>query len=300
MLHVRPEISEVVGKSILITGVARSGTTIMGTLVHTLESVEFIFEPLLLYGLFPLLGEMDPKTWKFLYETYLVEDVLADSLAGRRLNFNRYDISSIREVKSIQDVDARLDSRYRRLDLFREVCNHRVAYKMPDVLPYLSRLLELYPNMSVVVMFREPEAVAESLLDRQWFSGHNRISDTIQGPWISLSPDVPFWTPEKERDSWGQASPLEKSYLYYCWQNEALLALDRKRLCVVDYDRFVDDPVQQFNEVMRYVGGKPGSKTESVLQSVILKREVVRASLGDIAPELRERVLKILDSMGCL
>ena len=313
MLQLRPVISQVVGRSILITGVARSGTSIMGTLVHSLSGVELVFEPPLLYALFPLLGQMDAATWKFLYESYLFEDFLADALAGRRSNFNRWDDSGIQKVKSIQDVDARLDSRYRRLDLFREACNHRVAYKMPDILPWVNTITgpNFYPEMQCIIMFREPEAVVDSLLKKHWFSDDGRSSDVIQGPWNRLAPDEAFWV--RDSTEWEDASELEKSYLYYLWQSEALVArnknyvlkngifetMDGKRYCIVNYDDFVREPAQEFQKVIEFVGCSPTPATAELLKTVKYQQNgMVAQTLDKISPELRGRVLNVLKEMG--
>lgn len=310
MLQLRPEISQTVGNAVLITGVARSGTTIMGTLIHSLESLEFLFEPPLLYGLFPLLGKLDEAAWKYLYETYLFEDFLLDAMAGRRLNFNKYDDSSIHKVKSPQDVDARLDSRYHRLDLFRQAVNHRIAYKMPDMLPQIDVLTKYYPDMKVVIMFREPEAVVDSLVRKRWFAPESRTSDVIQGPWLQLGPDIPFWV--RNTAEWQQASELEKAYLYYIWQNEALtlrfnlysvadsIGTGDKRYCIVDYDDFVMNPVAEFQKVMHFLGCKPTPKTAELLKTVGYQQQngTIEQSLDVVNPELRSRVMKILERMN--
>lgn len=313
MFQLRPEISEVVGKSILITGVARSGTTIMGTLVHSLESIELLFEPPLLYGLFPLLGEMDPDMWKFLYETYLLEDFLMDSLAGRRVNFNRNDDSAVQKVKSLQELDTRLDSRYRRLDLFREALNHRIAYKMPDMLPQLDVLASYYPNMQVIIMFREPEAVVDSIMKKGWFSSNARTSDVIQGPWLQLGPDVPFWV--ENTTEWQQASEIEKAYIYWIRQNEALVSLDKSyvlqngifesmdkgRYCVINYDDFVLHTEAEFQKVVDFLGAKPTSITSDLLKTVGYQQNgTIVLTLDKVSPALRERVIKVLTALGCL
>ena len=43
------ERAEVIGKSILIGGCGRSGTTILGKLIGSLEGIEYYFEPAFLH-----------------------------------------------------------------------------------------------------------------------------------------------------------------------------------------------------------------------------------------------------------
>ena len=86
-----PETSEIVNRSVVIIGTARSGTRIMGSLLWSLEETEYLFEPLMLYSLVPMIEEIPKDRWKYLFETYLVEEFLFNAMAGRFLNFNEHD-----------------------------------------------------------------------------------------------------------------------------------------------------------------------------------------------------------------
>ena len=298
MLQVRPEITQVVQNAILVTGPARSGTSLMGTLVHSLEGVEYVYEPPLLYGLMPLLGKMDPVQWRFLFETYLFEDVLVDALAGRRINLNIHDESGIRRAKSQWDVESRLNSQARRMDLFYQALSRKVAFKQPDILPWVCRLQEYYPEIRVVAMFREPEASVDSLVNQQWFSGQQSMSNVLQGPWQSLSPDIPFWVPEGQKDDWEKASPLDRAYLYWLWQVEALMALDPQRICLVNYDDLARYPNEHFQRVVEYLRAYPTPQTAALIQSVARPERPPTSSLGLTRPDLRERAEKMLQAVG--
>ena len=99
---------EKVSKAILITGTARNGTTITGQLIHSMNNVEYAFEPPTLLSLINIIDKVEKNIWKFLYETYLYEDFLINAIAGRNINFNKNDDSSIYHAKTEEEIQARI------------------------------------------------------------------------------------------------------------------------------------------------------------------------------------------------
>jgi hypothetical protein len=295
-----PEIDQLVGKAVVVTGAARSGTTVMGSLIHTLDRVEYLFEPPMLYGLFSVIDQMDPDLWRFLYANYLFEDFLMDALAGRRMNLNQHDDSSIYKAKLDADIANRLESQYRRADLFSQTSGRRIAYKAPDILPYVSHLQLYYPQTRVIIMFREPEAVVDSIRTKGWFGPRMRLSAVLQGPWRSLSPDVPFWVPEQAVDRWLGASEIERCYLYYLWMYESIFSLEPESYCLVDYNQFVADPEWQFGRVFKYLGAHPTSKTTEVLSGVRRIDQIPQETMSSVSTDIQHRVHALFDEVDDL
>ena len=104
-----PEISEKCNNAVLISGSARSGTTILSKILHSFKNVELVYEPPVLFSLFALLPEIEEKQWRLLYETYLYEEFFINALSGRSVNCNRKDDSSIFLVKDKEELDKRLN-----------------------------------------------------------------------------------------------------------------------------------------------------------------------------------------------
>ena len=101
---------------IIISGCARSGTTILGKIISSFKNIEYSFEPPTIASLLALISTLPKKEWKFLYETYLYEELLLNSLAGRGINCNRADDSSIYKVKSEKIINDRLKNSLRKKD----------------------------------------------------------------------------------------------------------------------------------------------------------------------------------------
>ena len=153
-LHISKMASNVVSNAIIITGSARSGTTIMGKIVHSFQGVEYVNEPPMLFSLISKIDDVGPNIWKLLYETYLYEEFLINALAGRSINCNRGDDSSIYHVKGNEEIEARLQNSYGKLEVedIIKLKNIQLAYKIPNIVPYVSKINDIYPSRTVVVM----------------------------------------------------------------------------------------------------------------------------------------------------
>ena len=113
--HLDGSISRLVGRSVVVTGTTRSGTTMMGSLIHSMRGMEYAFEPPLLVSLLPLIDQVDEGVWRLLFETYLFEDFLMEAITGRRLNLNRHDDSCVLVAKAEEDVRSRMQQMHARV-----------------------------------------------------------------------------------------------------------------------------------------------------------------------------------------
>ena len=71
MYQLPTHIHNKVRQSILITGSARSGTSIFGKMLGSLERVEYFFEPPTLFALFATLNDLPGREARFLFDTFL-------------------------------------------------------------------------------------------------------------------------------------------------------------------------------------------------------------------------------------
>ncbi len=131
MLELDPATKAVIESAVVITGGGRSGTTILGKLIHTFRNVEYAFEPPMLVALFALLDQLPEPTWKFLYEAYLAEEFLSNALAGRTINTNRVDDSSIHAVKSEVEIEERLSRSWSKQEIMEKVETRRCFTSCP-------------------------------------------------------------------------------------------------------------------------------------------------------------------------
>jgi len=278
-------------RAIVLAGAARSGTTLLGRILHSCEPVEYVFEPPTLFALFAKVDLLDADVWRLIYETYLYEDFLVNALAGRSINTNRHDDSSAWAAKSEKDVEARLSRSWGRAAIEPDLERAVVAYKIPGILPFLPRVQSLLgKGPRVLLCVREPAGVITSLLAKAWFSDRALTDSNLV--WLrrpgSRGHPLPFWLPESEEERWSTLDEVGRCALYYAIQHEAVHALTE--VTAVSYERLTETPAATAMAAIEALGLSPGAQTETLVNSVRPGRELPPLShYKEIPSDLRTR-----------
>lgn len=267
LLLTDPDVQQKVSEAVAIFGITRSGTTIVGKLVHSCRNVEYAFEPDLLRNLFLLRNQMPSTVWQALYTTVLYEGILIGSLSGRALNFNQNDDSCIFSAKPADEIAQRFvsgSSRHRHL--VSRCAQATVAYKLPNVMGAIPFLKQLYPKTRVLVMLRHPDAVVLSLLRKGWFK--NRIPtyrETGKLKQVGASV-VPAVVDNDLAEEWAEADEISRCYMLYlqCYKNLA------RGYCaaIIDYDNFVAAPRTVFGKACKVLSLVFGQSTDNILDTI--------------------------------
>lgn len=284
------KISEKCNNAILISGSARSGTTIFGKILHTFQNVEYVHEPPMLFSLFALIGKLCGNEWKLLYETYLYEEFLMSSLAGRGLNCNRIDDSSIYNVKPVSLIEERLNKTLRKIDTEAMAQNSQIVYKMPDIVPFLSRLKYYYPKTRIVIILRKAPEVFNSLLEKGWFSDSALRDMNLIWPNRMLNGiRIPFWVGINDDEEWVEMDELHRIAYYYINVNSPV---EKLQGCIkIKYDDLVEDPYATVKAVSDELGILWGEKTGEIINTVKrTQKDRDYTILNELRPDMREKV----------
>ena len=289
MMNLSDHAIPAVSKAIMVTGSARSGTTIMGKIIHSLEGVEYAFEPPMMFSLFALSLQIPEESWRLLYETYLYEEFMLNTLAGRAINCNRADDSSIYNVKSAGDINARLGRSLSKADAEELTRYHSVAFKLPDVVPFIPRLIERYPATRVVIMLRGAVETLNSLLKKRWFSYENNRSALIWPFRKHQNVYVPFWVQEEDDELWVGLSELNRAAYYYIRVNEDVDKI--KGRIEVKYAQLVAEPRKVVDDLAGLLGLSFGAMTEAIIAQICPTNPARDEDIIErIAPEFREKI----------
>lgn len=266
----RYEISELasqkVNEHILISGAARSGTTIVGKLIHTFENVEFNHEPPMIFSLLPLINELPAEHWKLLFETYLYEDFFIDALCGRRINCNRADDSSIWNVKTEKEVNARLEKSVRKSDSESKGLNSHIAIKLPDITHYLPKLKSYYPDSKIVIVRRDAVGTISSMIDKRWFSDDNANHNLIW-PFVRYNErKIPYFVDTEDREKWCGLSEIDRCAYYYIKINKAADNIPGR--IDLKYRKLLDAPNETVNTLASKLGLNFGPRTQEVIEQI--------------------------------
>lgn len=248
-LKLNKNIKSKCNSAIIISGAARSGTTLMGKIIHSMKDVEYIFEPPLLFSLFPLIKKMPPLQWQLLYETYLYKDFLINALAGRRLNCNRKDDSSIYYVKSKKLIQQRLSKSWRKEEI--KTKNSQIVYKMPDIVPFISEIQKYYPGTRVILMHRNFNDTFQSLKKKGWFTNKGLKNPTN---YLYNEYAIPHLTEDQRI----------KYYYDKMYKNIKKI----KNLVIVKYEDLVKNPNKEVKNTSKKLGLEYGDKTKDIISTI--------------------------------
>ncbi|MEZ0232436.1 MAG: sulfotransferase [Methylophilaceae bacterium] len=265
-LHISKDAADKVGSAILISGSGRSGTTIIGKLLHSFKGVEYAFEPPMLVTLMPLIHKMDEHTWRLLYETYLYEDFLINALSGRLINTNQADDSSIYQVKTESELHARLSRSIRKVEAEQLASFSTLVYKLPNIVPLLPKLAEYYPATRFLIMKREAIGTINSLIQKEWFSDVSVRASTVWPYRLVGDIKVPSWVKEEDDAIWANMSEIDRCAYYYIRVNENLENIPNK--IELSYQKLLNNPQAVAEELADSFGLEFGEKTPEIITSI--------------------------------
>ena len=283
-------IRERLGEAICVTGIARSGTTLVGSLIHSMRGVEYSFEPPTLVMLFLLLDRLPAEAWKLLYETYLFDELMVNGLGGRFMNLNPNDDSSILRAKSFSEIFGRFEKSHPYGELFDEGLQRIIAYKIPDLMSRIPALRQLYPGTRFVVMLRHPDPVSLSTDRKGWFVPPQQtyrdcgILREVGGQLVSA------WIPPEDAAQWMEMSPIDRSYRFYSYMYEPLLT--QPDVLIVNYESLMDRPAQISAQIAERLGLEAGVKTAEIVAGV-RERHPRDLSPEGVSKDCRERAIEI-------
>ena len=266
-IRVSSQATKIVNNSIFLTGSARSGTSILGTLLHSLLDTEFAYEPPFLSILMPLINEMDKEQWSLLFESYLFEELLVPMIAGRRLNYNKKDTrSSAWSALTEEEVLTKITTSWNRKKILSKVCENTLIFSMPNALPWISTLQQNYKTR-VIIMVRKPESVLASINTLGWYEKDEIIEDEPRFfPLKSnIKFNIPSWVPDEKEDDFLYMSSLERAIFQYTYLYQKALSIQDGLF--IDYDKMLLSPESYFKKVTSKLKLDYGPKTEEILNS---------------------------------
>lgn len=288
-----PKIQRTVRNTVLITGSARSGTSIFGKLFGSLDQTEYFFEPPTLFSLFSILDALPVHEARLLFDTFIYEELLLGALSGRAINLRGQDDSSIFNTKSEAEVARRLENTGRKVELDSSIAN--IAVKVPDFvnrLPVISHALGL---RRLVISIRDPSSTISSLLRRGWFTNSSLLNGEIIWPnrWGGQVP-VPHWVPANWLETWSSMTEPDRAALYYVTQTELPDGLP-DTVVIFEYSQMVERPRALLSAVADRFHFDFGYLTEAILATVQAQDTTEHFDLGVLREDLRERVREAYD-----
>lgn len=284
---ISPKAKEVVSKMFIVSGSARSGTTILGKLISSAKEIEYGYEPPTVISLISLITEINECHWKMLFETYCYEDLMLGAIAGRNLNFNSNDDSFILNSKQREVIDFRLKTPFTKHQLEHEAVKACLCIKIPDIVPFIPKLQKYYPDIRVIIIIRKANDVLNSVIKKRWYDDvSTNFPDLIWPYRIYKNCKIPFWTEMKDADWWCQASHIERVAYYYLRIMKGLD--DIKNRYLINYHELVKQPYIVVRNLFENLSLTSTDKTAEIVSNTA----PVKAERYDIVRTLPEFMRK--------
>lgn len=278
-LYATPQLS-IARRPIFISGVARSGTTLLGKLVGSLADVEYCFEPLMLAHISALTTSgLIPEPVAASLLAGVLDEILYEYLLGRGVNLRPEDDSRFWLMKPYDELVRRWRQAPTRNEAQMQVQKEgiRLAAKSPDLAYYYGFLLRAFPQGYLINITRNGFAVAASTTKKRWL--HDESLDGLIGRvpmrLTAGGRRVQYWVaPEAEERYLGYDAATRALFKWRTLVEEAerqkeALGVARARVLDLRFETLVTEPDDVLEQVLDFLGGaQPTLQTEQILRSL--------------------------------
>jgi hypothetical protein len=268
--------SEVIGDSLIITGVARSGTSLVGKLIGSLKGIEYQYEPPTLKGISSLYvsGQLDTSTAKILLTIYLSEDLLLEAVQGRRANLRPSDYSMALNTISWPDLAHRWQELGNRDDALEWIKknNLRLAVKIPNVIDSFELFNQVIPELQVVLVLRDGRDVVQSILDKKWMTDDSLKRE--MWPYSNFQDEipVPYWVSKTKHEEWPHMTPSTRACMMWSYYSSIghnlFINNSTSLITTVRYEDLVRYPSKTINSLSDKLGHDITGLTQDNLTDV--------------------------------
>lgn len=284
------EINKYVKTSTLITGSARSGTTILGSLLSSFENVEYFFEPPTLFTLFANYNESNKLIMNELISTYLFEDLLIQRLMGRNFNCNKHDDSSINNILTKDEFENRINSTLRKKEIVKNAYLKSIVFKMPDIVPFVDNI-EFLSDIKILRCKRNVSEQINSLMEKGWFSKNINSDNQIWPNKYYENKKFPFWLNESFFDAWYDCSHKDRCYIYTAHMETSIKSNNQ---FIIEYDTLINDKYNVIEQLSAFMNLKITERTIEIAKNIKVQKSTKKADLRNISTEIMQLSNKYL------
>lgn len=308
-LHTARIQRDLLNQSVLLTGPPRSGTTLLGKLISSLEGMEYHFEPPLLYmlGAAYANGDLPLHSAAHLLSVYLSEDLLLESVHGRGVNLRPEDDSQVLNRITWSELHDRWQQVSNRNDAIALAQKRglRLALKMPNLFDSLELMRATMPSMRLVISVRNGIDVVRSIIRKGWVT--NAALEYELWPFCGAREgvNIPYWVADEYRERWPAMNEASRACLM--WVHHAELGLNaaaesRSRGVVheVRYEDLLADPWPVVEAMAEVLGANTTLFTRRWVESIRPPHSMSEGGYRDFSTATEPDILERFDRVNSL
>lgn len=267
---------ELLNDTVMISGIPRSGTSLLGKVIGSFKNFEYEFEPPLVNYFNALLKNKTEISSGIIIDiltTYFVEDIIVNYLHGRKYNFRYQDDSCIFNMKSYREVMERLgniENSAQALELL-ENSSIRFSFKSPGIFNVIPLLFDAYGNFKLVDIKRNLYSVVGSMVRKKWCSDEKLNDDYYNtlSPYYDNSQLLLTYHIEDENEkSWKEKNEVERVVkLVINMSKNKLKTFEMikekydDRIYEIKYENLLKKPDKTVNKVSLFLNVEKTNKT---------------------------------------
>jgi hypothetical protein len=261
--------------TIVITGAGRSGTSVLGRLISTLNAVKYHYEPPMVWMLAGLLSMkvLEPSVAEWLLRYYLHEELLCESASGRRANLRPMDESLVLNAIPWHELISRMVSVRTRNDAIRLILEKklRLAIKSPSIIDAVPFIAGALPKAQFIVIVRRGHDVVRSVLNKGWLSDEG-LQNNYYPYKVVGGIRIPHLVEDELAGKWLRWDAVTRAC--YMWRRDAEFARPllsgefKRRVHFVSYEKLVVSPEDVMSGVSTFLLAEPTDLTRTTMMSV--------------------------------
>ena len=261
--------------TLVITGAPRSGTSLLGKLVSTLDGIEYHFEPPMVWVLSALLSmkALSPEVASVLLQLHLHEDLFLESAHGRKANLRPGDDSLVLNSIHWPELLSRWQKIRNRDDAINYISDKklRLAFKTPSVIDAIPFFEAALPESKFIIIMRDGRDVVKSIIKKGWLS--NEGLENNYWPFKMIDGNkAPHLVEDSKVGDWAKMN--EATRACYLWRRDAEFALQVRdsvlgdRLHILSYEELRRDPGAIMEELAKFLSTKTTDLTKLATMTV--------------------------------
>lgn len=265
------------GRVVMLTGVGRSGTSILGKLVGSMAPTFYLFEPAIM-KLLPALSVLDrrgERAYGSVLRAVLFEDYILQMVHGRSLNFNSRDDSCVDNYMSREDIEYRWKILRRRgdaIDYF-EQSGAKIIIKTPEFMPLLESINVIFDGVKVINITRNGNDVVTSSVSRGWYTDDYMVEKIVD--WTigrgESGCSAPWYLDDVMQGEfirWNSETRAAAVWRNLTERAMATIAERRHEVMDIRYEDLVSDPSGTIDKVGCFIGAAPTRLTRKHIEAV--------------------------------
>lgn len=286
---------KIVSDITFISGSARSGTSIIGKYIGSLKNYEYYFEPPMLFQLLAEIDNLEPLIARRLLIAYFYEELFAGSISGRSLNYKPTDDSCVFNMMSKEEVNRRVTQEFPKSKL--KLCSKKIAFKIPDFVYKEQKLVNLFPNVKIIRMVREPSSTIASLLNKGWFSDENIRTNEYVWP-CTKNGDIyePHFLSAEYQGKWDELSEFDRCIVYYIMQTPPKTY--SKNILTIDYKELLNYKTSATVKIRNFLDTAETSLSRKIFESMRVQESTQRLPESWLSNDLYQIALQNYTTYG--